>query len=300
MGISGLALAWREAHRLFGAPALVGEGIGAIAVLVFMALGLAYAVKLVRHTPASRAEFEHPVTGNFFGTIAISFLLVSAVLRPYSADLAQIVWAVGAITTFVLAYLVAQRFLAGGHDPLHTGPPLLIPGVAALDIAVTGATMHVPGAREANLAALAIGGVLAVVLFVLIAARLRHHEPLPGPMTPALLVMVAPFEVGFLAYVNTTGRFDMFAGLLFYFGFFIFLVLAPKVFRRSVPFGVPWWAVSFPMAALSVAALKYAGAVRSPLVEAIAAAILGFLTLVIAVLFVRTLVIVASGKLLRG
>ena len=155
-----------------------------------------------------------------------------------------------------------------------------------------------PGAREANLAALAVGGVLAVVLFVLIAGRLRHLDPLPQPMTPALLVMVAPFEVGFLAYVNVTGRVDMFAGLLFYFGLFIFLVLAPKVFRRSVPFGASWWAVSFPTAALSVAALKYAGAVKSAAVEGIAAAILVFLTVVIAVLFVRTLIILANGELL--
>jgi tellurite resistance protein len=300
MGVSGLALAWREAHSRFAAPQLIGEAIGWLAIIMFAGLGLAYLVKLARHPWVCRAEFEHPISGSFFGTITISLLLLSAVIRPYSGPAATAVWVLGALATFAVAYMMVQRLLGGDHDPVHTGPPLLIPGVAALDIAVTGAAMSGPGAREANLAALAIGGVLAVVLFVLIVSRLRHHEPLPLGMTPALLVMVAPFEVGFLAYVNTVGRVDMFAALLFYFGLFLFLVLAPKVFRRKVPFGVPWWAVSFPMAALSIAALKYAAVADSIVIDGVAAAILIFLSVVIAVLFGRTAAILTNGRLLAG
>lgn len=52
---------------------------------------------------------------------------------------------------------------------------------------------------------------------------------------PSLLILVAPFEVGFAAYVNLTGRVDLSAGPLFYFGVFLLVVLGPKVFKRSVP-----------------------------------------------------------------
>ena len=55
--------------------------------------------------------------------------------------------------------------------------------------------------------------------------------------------------VGFLAYVNVTGHVDLFAGMLFYFGLFLFVLLSWRVFRRPVPFAPSWWAISFPMAA---------------------------------------------------
>jgi tellurite resistance protein len=97
-----------------------------------------------------------------------------------------------------------------------------------------------------------------------------------------------------------THSIDMFSSVLFYFGLFLFLVLAPRVFRPSVPFGAPWWAVSFPMAALSIAALKYASVQGGWCTTIVAALVLAAVTVVIAVLFVRTLVIVFNGKLLSA
>ncbi|MNT95933.1 potassium-tellurite ethidium and proflavin transporter [compost metagenome] len=76
-------------------------------------------------------------------------------------------------------------------------------------------------------------------------------------MVPSLMILVAPFEVGFLAYANLFGI-DRFAAMLFYFGLFLAVVLGFKVFRRDVPFAPSWWAISFPLAALANAALKYA------------------------------------------
>jgi len=300
MGIAGLSLAWRQAHASHGLPALVGEAAGAVAVAVFLALAGAYAAKALRHGGAVRAEFEHPVMGNFFATIAIGLLLLSAVLSPWGAALGRGVWMAGTLLTLALSYVVAQRFLTRRQEAANTVPPLLIPGVASLDVAVTGAHMPFAWAREVNLLALAVGTALAVALFVLIVWRLRHHDPMPKPMTPALLVLVAPFEVGFLAYVNMTGGIDMFASLLFYFGLFLFAVLAPRVFRRDVPFGVPWWAVSFPMAALSIAALRYADHAGGPGTRAVALLLLAALTVTVLVLSVRTLAMVLDGRLLRG
>ncbi|MCW2241662.1 SLAC1 anion channel family protein [Azospirillum canadense] len=291
MGIAGLSLAWRQAHTVFGAHALISDAIGVLAISVFAALAVAYIVKTLRYPRAVMAEFDHPVMGNFFGTITIGLLLLSAVVAPHNEYFGQWVWIVGAITTLGLSYIGIQRFLTMKQDGTNTVPPLLIPGVASLDIAVTGATMPFDWAYEVNLFALAIGSVFAVTLFVLIAARFRHFDPMPAPMTPVLLVLIAPFEVGFLAYTNMTHSIDMFSAMLFYFGLFLFLVLVPRVFHPSVPFGVPWWAVSFPMAALSIAALKYASAQGGWGTTIIAALILAALTVLIAVLFVRTLVI---------
>ncbi|MNP69289.1 potassium-tellurite ethidium and proflavin transporter [compost metagenome] len=75
-------------------------------------------------------------------------------------------------------------------------------------------------------------------------------------------------------------------------------MLAFKVFRKDVPFSPAWWAISFPIAALSNAALKYAYAQDSIVLSAVAYLILAFLTIALAVLTVKTLKILFNGKLL--
>ena len=99
MGLSGLALAWRLAHSSLGVPALIGEAIGAFAVGIFLLLAWGYLTKLAKYPEAVQAEFRHPVAGNFFGTIAIALLLLSAVIGPYSPPAARAIWSVGVLAT---------------------------------------------------------------------------------------------------------------------------------------------------------------------------------------------------------
>lgn len=298
MGLSGLALAWRLGGKMFGASVAVASGIGMLALAVFGVLALAYLLKSVRHPDAVRAEFLHPVSGNFFGTINIGILLLSSILGTWSGRLQQLTWTVGAIATVLLGAVILYRLLSGNTPPASAVPAWLIPGVASLDIVVAGATLPLPWAPELNLFAGSIGGVLAVVLFVMIMSRLIHGDPLPAAMTPSLMILIAPFEVGFLAYVNFTHGVDGFAALLFYFGLFLFVVLALRIFRPSIPFGASWWAISFPLAALANAALVYAAATGSAVLTGLAALLLAFLTIVIGVLAVRTLHALFAGKLL--
>lgn len=297
MGLSGLALAWRLAHGSLGAPALVGEAIGAFAWGVFVLVSLGYLTKLAKHPQAVHAEFHHPVAGNFFGTIAISILLLSAVAEPYSAPAARAVWTVGVLATFALSFVVVSRLLKGQVDATHAVPAWLIPGVATLDIAVTGGHMPMAWVPELNLFAGATGAVLALVLFAMIVSRLVHQDPLASAMTPSLMILVAPFAVGFLAYSNIVGGIDRFGALLFYFALFMFAVVATKVFRPSVKFSAAWWAIGFPMAALANAALKYAQFRDSGPLWVLAAILLGVLSLALAVLTLRTVRIALNGKL---
>ncbi|SIT40177.1 Tellurite resistance protein-like permease [Paraburkholderia piptadeniae] len=298
MGIAGLSLAWRLASHEFGASPYISATIGTIAVLVFVALGVGYLVKWIRHPAAVRGEFMHPIAGNFFGTITIAILLLSSVIAPISALLSETVWTIGTISTVILSFVIASRLLQGKIDAAHAVPAWLIPGVATLDITVAGGTMPMAWAHEVNLFGLAVGAMIALLFFTMIMSRLIHHEPLPVGMVPSMVILIAPFEVGFLAYTNFTQHVDTFAGLLFYFGLFVFVTLAFKVFRKGTPFAAGWWAISFPMAALTSASLKYSMFVDAWPVTFIAIALLTLLTIAIAVLFVRTLHFLFNGKLL--
>lgn len=298
MGLAGLSLAWRLASRVFDASMVIADVVGIAAIVVFIALALGYAAKWAKYPGIVKGEFTHPMTGNFFGTITIGILLLSAVIAPYSEALQKLVWAIGTIATIALSFVILARLLKGNVNTEHAVPAWLIPGVATLDIAVAGGSLPMAWAHEVNLFAASAGTVVAIVFFTMIFSRLVHQAPLPSGMVPSMMILVGPFEVGFLAYVNIMHSVDAFAALLFYFGLFLFVILALMVFRPSIAFGPGWWAISFPMAALANAALKYAAARESVGLHYLAGAILVIVTAAIAVLFVRTLHILANGKLL--
>jgi tellurite resistance protein len=300
MGVAGLSIAWHQASHEFGVTPLISEAAGILAALIFVVLGAGYLAKAIKHPDAVIGEFRHPVSGNFFGTITIAILLLSAVAAQLNQTLAEVMWTVGAILTIALCFTIASRLLHGSVDATNAVPAWFIPGVATLDIAVAGGTMPMPWAHEVNLFALAVGTMVALLFFTMIMSRIIHREPLPAGMVPSLVILMAPFEVGFLAYTNFTQQVDTFSGLLFYFGLFLFLTLVPKVFRQGIPFATGWWAISFPMAALASAALKYSMFVQAWPVQAIAVILLAMLSIAIAVLLVRTLHILIDGRLLAG
>lgn len=300
MGLAGLSLAWRLASNVFGASTMIAEAVGITAIVVFIALALGYIAKWAKYPTTVKNEFTHPMAGNFFGTITIAILLLSSVIAPYGKWLQEIVWTVGTISTIALSFISVTRLLKGNIDGNHAVPAWIIPGVATLDIAVAGGTLPMAWAHEINLLAISVGAVMAIVFFTMIFSRLVHQAPLASGMVPSMMILMAPFEVGFLAYVNVMQRVDTFAALLFYFGLFFFVILATKIFRPSIAFAPGWWAISFPMAALSNAALKYAAAQQTVVLHYLAGVILVIVTIAIVVLFVRTLHILLNGKLLGG
>lgn len=300
MGIAGLAIAWRHAVPWTAVAARIADLVGTLSIAVFFALSVGYLLKAARHPAAVVDEFRHPIAGNFFGTIPIAILLLSSVVAQHDAALAQKIWMAGTILTIALCFVIKSRLFQGELDAVKAVPAWFIPGVATLDIVVAGGSMPMPWAREINLFALAVGTMIALVLFTMIMSRIIHHERLPKGMLPSLFILIAPFEVGFLAYTNFTQQVDTFSGLLFYFGLFMFMVLAPKVMRAGVPFGSGWWAISFPMAALTTAALKYAQHVQLLPLTVVAITLLCVLNIVVAVLFVKTLLALFDGSLLAG
>jgi tellurite resistance protein len=301
MGVSGLSSAWRQASHQFGTSPLVDGAIGCLAVAIFVLLCIAYAVKAFIHPQAVRDEFRHPIAGNFFGTATIATLLISSVVAPVSAVASEVLWCIGAVATIALAFTILSRLLRGKVDAGHALPAWLIPGVATLDIAVAGSAMPMAWAREVNLFAMAVGTMIALLFFTMIMSRLiHHHERLANELVPSLMILMAPFEVGFLAYTSFFQRVDAFAAMLFYFGLFVFFSLAFKVFKRSIPFAAGWWALSFPLAALCNAALRYAEQAHSLALTVLAVGLLAFLSVLIAVLLLRTIHILLNGKLLAG
>lgn len=299
MGLTGLSVAWRLAEGRYGAPAWPALVIGAVAVAAFLAVGVGYAVKAATSFETVRAEFRHPVAGALFGTALISLLLLPILLAPFSLALARVVWTVGAVGMAGFAWLVVSRWMSDRQQVAHATPAWIVPVVGLLDVPLAIPALHLPSLHGLMVFALAVGLFFAVPLFTLIFSRLLFEPPLPDAVKPSLLILVAPFAVGYSAYTTTTGQTDLFAEALYMLTLFLLAVLLGQIRHLPIccPFRVSWWAVSFPLAASAIAALRFAAAEPSRATDVIALALLGLATLVIAGLLARTLVGVARGEL---
>ena len=98
------------------------------------------------------------------------------------------------------------------------------------------------------------GMIFWLILLVLVFNRLIFHAPIPARLFPTLVILIAPPAVAFVSYVRLVVGVDAFAHMLLS-GAYVFAILVlvqvPKLMR--LPFALSWWALSFPLAALTVA-----------------------------------------------
>ena len=122
---------------------------------------------------------------------------------------------------------------------------------------------------------------------------------MPDGLRPSLLILIAPFAVGFSTYVATTGQVGLFAQTLYFLTLFLVSVLLGLVRNlvRCCPFRVSWWAVSFPLASSAIAALKFAAFDPNWFTTVVAWALLVLATVTIAELLIRTLAGIVQGEL---
>ncbi len=299
MGLSGLSVAWRLAAARYGVSDWLAGAIAVVAVLAFVAVAGAYLVKLIATPDAVAAEFRHPIAGNLFGTMLISLLLVPIVIAPVSLRVAQIMWLIGATGMLGFAWLMVDRWMGNRQQVDHATPAWIVPVVGLLDVPLAVPVLAMPVAQALMVPCLAIGMFFAVPLFTLVFARLVFQAPLPPALQPSLLILVAPFAVGFSAYVATTGQVDDFAEALYSLTLFILAVLVGRLRRLALccPFRVSWWAVSFPLAASASASVRYASARPGPVTDAIAWVLLALASLAIVWLAGRTLLGISRGEL---
>ncbi len=299
MGLTGLSVAWRLASLRYGVPEGIALAIAGLAVLAFVLVLAGYVVKIATAFAAVRSEFRHPIAGNLFGTVLVSLLLLPIVLEPFAHRLAQILWVVGAAGMFAFAWLIVSRWMSDRQQVAHATPAWIIPVVGLLDVPLALPALGLPPMHGLMVLALAVGLFFALPLFTLIFSRLLFEPPLPDPLKPSLMILVAPFAVGYSTYTVTAAQTDLFAEALYMLTLFMLAVLLGQLRNLPLccPFRVSWWAVSFPLAACSIAALHFAAARPSLVSDSIALALLVLATLIIAALLCRTLLGIVKGEL---
>ena len=271
MGLAGLALAWHRAEPLMGETATgVALVVGALALLVFVVLSVATLWRWRRHPEAWAEDRRHPVRHTFVATLPIAGMLLATVAVALGLRGAWLAFAWGlaaaaqaGVTLWVLSRWWRPAVPATPDRPARPAglawpaltPALFIPVVGNVLAPLAG----VPLGLEAWAAAqFGVGLLFWPVVLVLLMVRLATQGPWPDRLLPTGFILIAPPAVVGLA----AGQLGAPAAVVWAcWGMAVFTAawvatLLPRL--RALPFGLPHWAMSFPMAALSALTLKLA------------------------------------------
>lgn len=298
MGLMGLTLALHA-----GAPALPWLGAASslvwlISVAVMAVVSVIYIAKALRYPGMVVEEWHHPVKIAFFPTITISLLLMATATYPYAPDLAEWVWLVAVIGQGVLTIAVVTGWISHrSFEVGHLTPAWFIPAVGNVIVPVLGARI---GYIEISWLFFSGGILFWIVLLTLVMNRLIFHDPIVARLFPTMVILIAPPSVAFIAYVGMVGEVDGFARILMNAGYiFGALVLAQVPRLVKLPFALSWWALSFPLASLSIASLRFSQLDGARAHQTIGLLVLALLVVVIAVLIWRTVLAILRDEVCR-
>jgi tellurite resistance protein TehA-like permease len=130
IGLSGFAGSWRAASQVWDLTPIPGEVLNGLAGVIWLFLGINFAVKWLLAHEEARAELNHPIQGLFVGLAGVATMLVALGGLPYSPVLATAILIPGLLATFGFALWKTGKLWQGGRDPEQSIPALYLPLVA--------------------------------------------------------------------------------------------------------------------------------------------------------------------------
>jgi len=296
MGLAGFNIAWNRAEKAFDLPFAPGLVLLPVVGALFAVVAIVFAVKCARHPHEVLAEIRHPVKLAFVPTISISLILLSIAALHQAPVLSLWLWAIGTVMHAALTLYVMSSWIQHTKFEInHLNPAWFIPVVGNILVPIAGVHHASP---EISWVFFAFGLFFWPVLTAIIFYRLIFHGSLPERFVPTLFIFIAPPAVGFLSYLNLAGGLDGFARVLYGIALFftaLMLVQVPQLVRLR--FYLSWWAYSFPLAAITIATLVMARETGARGYLWLGGGLLGLLTLVVAMLLVRTVRAVARREI---
>lgn len=299
MGLMGLTLAFHAASPLYSAAETAAQVMLWVGILAATVIAVGYIAKALRYPGMVAWEWHHPVRLAFFPTITISLLLMASALSTQYPQAARAVWMIGTVGQGILTVAVINGWISHrSFEVGHLTPAWFIPAVGNVIVPVAGAEF---GYIETSWAFFAAGMMFWGVLLTLVMNRLIFHDPIPGRLFPTMVILIAPPSVAFVAYVKMTGGvIDGFARVLLYAGwFFAVLVIAELPKLAKLPFALSWWALSFPIAALTIASFMFARIEHSAFHQNVGLIALIVLVVLVLGLIWRTAVAIARHEICR-
>jgi C4-dicarboxylate transporter/malic acid transport protein len=297
-GIVAVAASLNPGHvASLAAPArTLAQTMAIVAAVLAVALAVPYLGLFVRHHDAALADLRDPVAGALYATVPGGILVLAATaaavgptwwsattVRDVLTGLAWVGVPLAFVMSIVLAYLL---FLRSELAPETVNGGWFIPPVVNIVVPlVLVALVHGSSPATARFLLLASYGFwgMGFLLYLLIVTMLHQRlvlHPLPhAGLAPSLWIGLGPIGVGALALLKmaaagaaTFGSIAPIVALVSklaataLWGFGVWWLVAAALllvhYLRSgpIPYGIGWWAFTFPLGAYTVATLSLAKA----------------------------------------
>ncbi len=301
LGLAGFTIAWEKAQQVLELDLGLALPLTLATAAVFAVLLVLYGAKFVLYRSAVAAELAHPVKVAFFPTIPISFLLLAIAILAADAgstytEIARGAWIIGTVLLFVATLYVLGGWMHHEHFRVHhMNPAWFIPAVGNVLVPVAGVPL---GYMELSWFFFSVGIILWVVLLTIVMYRMFFHEPIDARLLPSLFILIAPPSVGFIAWTRLQGELDAGGRILYFFGLFMAILMFSQARRfLRLPFGLPTWATSFPLAAITIATFLMFELTDVEMYRWLATGLLVLLTVVVVILLAHTIRAIAKERI---
>jgi len=297
MGLAGTTVALEKAEHLWGWPVSPSAVFLALTTLVFAVISLAYFAKFVLHRQHVVAEFNHPIRLSFFPAMSIGLLLLAIAFMSRAPGLSLVMWVVGATVQLLFTLAILSNWMH--HEKFqvqHSNPAWFIPIVGNILVPIAGVPL---GYHEVSWFYFSVGLMMWTPLLAVLFNRFFFHPMIPGKLLPTLFILIAPPAVGFISWVKLhNGVVDDAARIFYYFALFIILLLlAQAKYFMKVAFALPWWAYTFPVAALTIATSVMLEKVGGDFFTVLFPVLLTALVVLVSVISVRTAIAMKRGQI---
>jgi len=298
LGTIGMGFAWRYASTIWPVTRWPGEILVTLAMVIWGLLTVAFITRAVRFPRSVLAEMRHPVMSSFVSLFPATTMLVAIGFVPWYRPLALVLFSVGVVVQLGYAAWQSAGLWRGKHPEEATTPGLYLPTVA--NNFISAMACGALGFHDAGLVFLGAGVFSWLSLEPVILQRLRSAGELLAAMRTSLGIQLAPALVACSAWLSVNGgQADTFAKMLFGYGLLqLLFTLRLMPWYLSQPFNASFWSFSFGVSALATTGLHLGQSSPSGFFHAIAIPLFIFTNAIIALLLVRTFILLMQGKLL--
>ncbi len=296
LGLGGLSNGWRMAAKLWGMPVVVADALALLAFAVWALVAALMVAKWTTAPMAAKAEALHPVAGGFLALAPLSGMIASLAVLPLFGIVSEALLAVLIAAQIAFALWYVGRLWTGGRPAEATTPVLYLPTVGGSFVA--GMAFVALGLRDAGQMAFGAGLIAWIVIEAFLWPRLLTLPSLPVPMRASIGIHMAPPAVGLVSWMAVS---EGAPGPVAY-GLLGYALLQAAVMARLVPwirqqpFGAPYWAFSFAVAALPLGAMRMLDRGAGDTVALLAPGLFVLANLIIGGFFVASVIRLVQGR----
>jgi tellurite resistance protein len=297
LGVVGLAQAWSAVTGLAGVSDWPGNVLWIIAAVLWLITAAAYLANVAAQR-RWKTELSDPTFGPFTSLIVIVPMLLGARLAQQARGAGEVVFGCGAVLVVLVGAWLTGDWIADDGDLRRWHPGYYLPTAAGGLLA--GGASAVLGFTTLSHVLFGLGITSFVLLGSIIQLRLFNAPSLPPPLLPTIAIDAAPPVVaGSAWFAINGGKVDTPAAILAGLAVWLLLVQVRLIpLYRRAPFGVGFWAFSFPFAAAVTDGVHWLAAEHVRGGAALGYALVAVLTAGFALLAARTVMGLMDGTFL--